>query len=998
MRAIARIKRGAKALVSRHGAEVGMCAKVAVAVLIPGGGGLPEVIRAMCDYVGQKDANPLLDEHVLDLLGELKEDQGHVATVMERLSEQMSDVMAQMVVMARVNMSEEELKHIAEVVISNRHELVAVRQELMRLQPELSFIKEQSDMILRAQAFNGDMLSQVKDSISAALSFCAPLLIEGVPADKTHAFLQAHMTFQRCLVHGELREAVEALRALKGISASSDTVKVCEVALRAIRRDFEGAERVAETLSAGARGDARVGRMTRSVASLTRGSRQGERPIVAEVPASQGFSVGQKFGSRSWTLKSQLGRGGMGEVWQVENSYEEVGALKLMARRLIDDPIFVARFEAEIMALKRVHHPSVVEILDWGRDQGGGYFLVMELIEGSSLGSKLRGGALSMTQAKALLIMLLKGLAACHEAGVVHRDLKPDNIMLRADGSPVLIDFGIAHQEGSTAGHTQVATVVYAPPEQLRGERVGPEADLYALGQTLAECLGGWRSVPDELMSVLERLTHNLPTRRGKAEDWLCELEEPQDTETVSYIKKSLLSQNILTKLLLILITLSMALFLILIKTEEESTLVSPSKETITTERKYTPKTIAKNELPYNGPKICKHEGLLKIFTGLRMACTMGECDQKRLRLLNNDIPLENFSSALNLLEQKTTFIFKSSNIELDQEQLTNNIEGLISQLSFMMADPSNTLTFIVNEINKEIRDVGLTEKRIQSIFNVIIKGFQDRGQLPSFAQIYRFNVEQFSKTTEGEINQTSPYEETHEETQPITVFNYPCFTQMCNYMRSHQGLNCDPNLSAEKRLPDECIERVCKNKENLKPMQSSSLTQAKHKNLATRTHDYFQYPKMKRVQIDAFMHPAPRLLSVIPRHSEFTNFISLVYDLYSEHPKCNRLTIFSNPPSIIAPNFWKTAIRSMFFEAFMSSGLRRKYLPILALASRSHIKISDELFQITGENKFNNIDLKPPYIVTFGPDGTINIWDENTLYNIQKMKKLTSIVNTICR
>ena len=91
--------------------------------------------------------------------------------------------------------------------------------------------------------------------------------------------------------------------------------------------------------------------------------------------------------------------------------------------------------------------------------------------------------------------------------------------MLRGNGSPVLIDFGIAHQEGASSGHTQVATVVYAPPEQLRGEAVGPEADVYALGQTLAECLGGWSRVPDGFVSVLERLAHHVPSRRGSAQE-----------------------------------------------------------------------------------------------------------------------------------------------------------------------------------------------------------------------------------------------------------------------------------------------------------------------------------------------------------------------------------------------------------------------------------------------------------------------------------------------
>jgi formylglycine-generating enzyme len=118
---------------------------------------------------------------------------------------------------------------------------------------------------------------------------------------------------------------------------------------------------------------------------------------------------------------------------------------------------------------------------------------------------------------KALVLAVAEGLVACHAQGVIHRDIKPENIMFDGD-RPVLIDFGIAHQEdGDGSGQTSFATGGYAPPEQLKGQKVGSEADLYALGMTAIECFGGARHIPESLSQVFEKITHSWPSRRGTA-------------------------------------------------------------------------------------------------------------------------------------------------------------------------------------------------------------------------------------------------------------------------------------------------------------------------------------------------------------------------------------------------------------------------------------------------------------------------------------------------
>ena len=214
----------------------------------------------------------------------------------------------------------------------------------------------------------------------------------------------------------------------------------------------------------------------------------------------------------------------MGEVWKSVNMRQTEGALKLMLPSLSDDPAFVQRFRGEIDALMKVKHPNIIEILDWGRDhRTSSWYFVTRYIEGQSLTSRLRSAALNEAQAREVFGALARGLQACHQAGVVHRDIKPDNIMMTQSGDPILIDFGIALQD-SSGGQTQMATLSYAPPEQLAGGRVGPEADLYALGRTLLEALGGWDALSDELSQVVDRITHDNPKKRGDAHQLIQDL------------------------------------------------------------------------------------------------------------------------------------------------------------------------------------------------------------------------------------------------------------------------------------------------------------------------------------------------------------------------------------------------------------------------------------------------------------------------------------------
>lgn len=201
------------------------------------------------------------------------------------------------------------------------------------------------------------------------------------------------------------------------------------------------------------------------------------------------------------TLTAPLGAGGMGRIYRgVHNLLGTPVAVKLLAPSLASDVVLRKRFRREAVALSRLRHPGIVSLLDFGSD-GADLYAVMELVEGAPLGQLARAhdDKLPLARAAAIIDQLLAALEACHDAGVVHRDLKPDNVMVTEEGGVdrvTLLDFGLAHGaqldgEKLTNSGTVHGTPEYMAPEQCRGEDVGPPADVYALGVVFFELLTG---------------------------------------------------------------------------------------------------------------------------------------------------------------------------------------------------------------------------------------------------------------------------------------------------------------------------------------------------------------------------------------------------------------------------------------------------------------------------------------------------------------------------
>jgi eukaryotic-like serine/threonine-protein kinase len=209
-----------------------------------------------------------------------------------------------------------------------------------------------------------------------------------------------------------------------------------------------------------------------------------------------------------YRIEGRLGFGGMSTVHlALDMRLERPVAVKLLAEHLAEDPTFVSRFQREAQAAARLVHPNVVQVFDSGQDETSGqYFIVMEYIEGSSCAEILRDdGWVEVEEAISIIEQACQGLDYAHRHGVVHRDVKPGNLLRAREGEVKLADFGIAkatEQSSITQVGSVLGTAAYLAPEQARGEEAGPSADLYALGVVTYQLISG--RLPYEAASLTE--------------------------------------------------------------------------------------------------------------------------------------------------------------------------------------------------------------------------------------------------------------------------------------------------------------------------------------------------------------------------------------------------------------------------------------------------------------------------------------------------------------
>jgi serine/threonine-protein kinase len=197
-----------------------------------------------------------------------------------------------------------------------------------------------------------------------------------------------------------------------------------------------------------------------------------------------------------YRLENRIAAGGMGEVWRaVDQVLGRPVAVKLLRGEYAGHAETLARFAAEARHAASVSHPGIAQVYDYGETGRQGLpYLVMELVDGPSLAGMLTRGPLEPAQAIEVVSQAAAGLAAAHGAGLVHRDVKPANLLVSSDGTVKITDFGIAHAAGSapiTRAGVLMGTPAYLAPERTMGRPATPASDLYSLGVAAYECLTG---------------------------------------------------------------------------------------------------------------------------------------------------------------------------------------------------------------------------------------------------------------------------------------------------------------------------------------------------------------------------------------------------------------------------------------------------------------------------------------------------------------------------
>jgi serine/threonine protein kinase len=214
-------------------------------------------------------------------------------------------------------------------------------------------------------------------------------------------------------------------------------------------------------------------------------------PLRGE-PDPRALQPGDAFGE--YVIDGQLGEGGMGIVFRAIREDGDVVALKVIKPGLVADEKTARRFAREARAAGEVDHPHLIDVLDAGDIDGIGY-LAMLYVPGKSLDDRIQAsGPLSVEDTVRVVTEIASALDALHAAGLVHRDVKPSNILLDEERGALLTDFGLAKRRDYsmlTAPGQMLGTLDYIAPEMLRGEEPGPSADLYALGCVVFECLAG---------------------------------------------------------------------------------------------------------------------------------------------------------------------------------------------------------------------------------------------------------------------------------------------------------------------------------------------------------------------------------------------------------------------------------------------------------------------------------------------------------------------------
>jgi serine/threonine protein kinase len=230
--------------------------------------------------------------------------------------------------------------------------------------------------------------------------------------------------------------------------------------------------------------------------------------------------AGETIGN--YDLVEKLAEGSMGKVYKARHwQTNQIVAIKVMSPEIARNPVFLKRFEQEFRIASKLDHPNIVKVIEYCG--GEAPFFVMEYVDGESLGEKLeRGGPLNEEDALRIIVQIAEGLGQAHRQGMIHRDIKPDNILVTADGQAKLTDLGLAKQEDAAIDLTRtgrgLGTPTFMAPEQFRNAKnASVRCDVYSLGATLYQMVTGQLpfTVADPVASMMRKMQNDFPAPRN---------------------------------------------------------------------------------------------------------------------------------------------------------------------------------------------------------------------------------------------------------------------------------------------------------------------------------------------------------------------------------------------------------------------------------------------------------------------------------------------------
>lgn len=494
-------------------------AKTVLSAVIPGS---PAVVELVCDAL-EVVADTARDRDIDRALGASPEDLQRLEQVLTILDTDLHTAMAQVGDLADVP---DKAARILNLTLALDERSQAAMRQLDAVARRFDRLEAQNRELLEKQGYAAGLLEEMlamMRRLAGIADYAQELRESGLASRACADHMLAFQHGVGALMAGQTQRAGECLAGVARDMPRSATAAIAVAGVEIMGQNLPAVE---ESLRRAARlkpGDVELTELSRRLTDYTRPPQSTAAEMPLRLPRTGDVLDG-------WALEKLLGQGGWGVIFQARKN-DQLRALKLLHPRLTHDESVIERFKHEIVVLKALCHRDRalinIDTFSFSRDFDCWYF-VMEYVDGMSLAHYLgRFGALSLQRALDLFGDVARGLAHAHAADIVHGDIKPANILLRADGSPVLIDFGLALvNDSDTAGMTTGCTVSFAAPEQLRRRPVDIRTDIYSLGATMHHALCYTADsppgpddydplhVPEEVRPLLTRAMQPRPDQR----------------------------------------------------------------------------------------------------------------------------------------------------------------------------------------------------------------------------------------------------------------------------------------------------------------------------------------------------------------------------------------------------------------------------------------------------------------------------------------------------